>query len=858
MPDNKEKEGESQHVAGMYQDWFLDYASYVILERAVPDSRDGLKPVQRRIMHAMKEMDDGRFHKVANIIGQTMQYHPHGDAAIGDALVNMGQKDLLIDTQGNWGDVRTGDSAAAPRYIEARLSKFALEVLFNKETTEWQLSYDGRKAEPVALPVKFPLVLAMGVEGIAVGLSTRILPHNFMELIEASIASLKGEEFTLYPDFATGGFIDVSDYNDGIRGGKVRVRAKLEVADKKTILVKEIPFGTTTTSVIDSILKANDKGKIKIKKVVDNTAKDVEIAIEIPSGVSPDVMVDALYAFTDCEVSISPLCCVIRKDKPVFVGVSELLKESAKQTRDLLKQELEIELGHLEDKWHFSSLEKIFIENRIYRDIEECETWEAVLEAIDKGLEPHKKKLMREVVEEDIIRLTEIKIKRISKFDSFKADEYIKDLENKIAEVKKNLRQLTKYAIAWFESLLEKYGKGRERKTEISTFDVIEARAVVANNTKLYVNRADGYIGFGLKKDEFICDCSDLDDIIAFTSTGIMKVVRIADKVLIGKDIIHAGVWKRGDDRTTYHAIYVDGQGGKAFAKRFNVSAITRDKEYDITQGKPKSKVVYFAAHPNGESELVNVQLHPSCRAKIKNFDYDFAELAIKGRGAKGNTLTRYPVKKVQQKELGSSTLGGRGLWLDTSIGRLNREERGDFLGEFDTGDMILVIYSSGSYELTDFELTNRYDMKRAIRIEKFDPDRVISAIYHDGKSDQTFVKRFYIESTATGKEYPFISEEKGSKLLFASTHPEPEITLVVEKGKKKEEVSEQIRIDEYIDIKGWKSQGNRLSPHTVLSITGVDKPATTDPATSKTVKVGTTLEWDIDKENSSEQGKLF
>ncbi|HNI55203.1 MAG TPA: DNA gyrase/topoisomerase IV subunit A, partial [Chitinophagales bacterium] len=685
------------HVSHMYKDWFLDYASYVILERAVPDIRDGYKPVQRRILHAMREMDDGRFHKVANVIGQTMQYHPHGDAAIGEALVNMGQKDLLIETQGNWGDVRTGDDAAAPRYIEARLSKFALEVVFNKETTDWQLSYDGRKSEPIYLPVKFPMVLAMGVEGIAVGLSTKILPHNFCELILASIEVLKGNETNILPDFATGGMIDVSEYNHGERGGRIRCRAKIEVADKKTIVVKEIPFSTTTTSLIDSIIKANDKGKIKIKKVTDNTAKDVEVAIELAPGISPDVTVDALYAFTDCEISISPSTCVIEDDKPLFLSVDEILRRSTKNTRDLLKLELELKLQELNEKWHFSSLEKIFIENRIYRDIEECETWPDVIKAIDKGLDPFKSKLMREVTEEDIVRLTEIKIKRISKFDAFKADEYIRDLEKEMKEVKHNLRHLTDYAIKYFEELLRKYGKGRERKTEIRKFDTIEAKAVVANNAKLYVNREEGFVGYGLKKDEFLCDCSDIDDIIAFTEDGKMKVVRIADKVFIGKKILYANVWKKEDERMTYHMIYTDGKSGKTFAKRFNVTAITRDKEYDLTQGNAKSKVLYFSANPNSESEVVSIQLHPSARAINKLFDFDFGTLAVKGRSSMGNTLSKYPMRKIIQKEKGTSTLGGRKLWVDETVGRLNVDGRGRYLGEFDTGDHILVIYRDGN-----------------------------------------------------------------------------------------------------------------------------------------------------------------
>jgi topoisomerase-4 subunit A len=866
MEEEEKRQDESsvQHVSGMYKDWFLDYASYVILERAVPDSRDGLKPVQRRILHAMKEMDDGRFHKVANIIGQTMQYHPHGDAAIGDALVNIGQKDLLIDTQGNWGDTRTGDSAAAPRYIEARLSKFALEVLFNKETTDWQLSYDGRKAEPVSLPVKFPLVLAMGVEGIAVGLSTKIMPHNFIELLQASIAVMQGEDFDIYPDFQTGGYIDVSDYQEGKRGGRVRVRAKIEVNDKKTILIKEIPFGTTTTSIIDSILKANDKGKIKIKKVTDNTAQEVEIAIELAAGVSPDMTVDALYAFTDCEISVSPLCCVIRKDKPVFVGVKELLKDSAMFTKGLLKRELEIKLADLEDKWHYSSLEKIFIENRIYRDIEECETWEAVLEAIDTGLTPHKKNLMREVTRDDIIRLTEIKIKRISKFDAFKADEHIRSLEDDIKQVKHHLKNLTKYTIAWFQSLLDKYGKGKERRTEIRKFDTIEAKSVVANNTKLYMNREDGFVGFGLKKEEFVCDCSDLDDIIVFTEEGIMKVVRIADKVFIGKKILYAGVWRKDEDRMTYHLIYSDGKTGKSFAKRFNVTAITRDKEYPLTQGNPKSKVWYFSANPNGESEVVNVLLHPNARAKIKSFDFDFATLAIKGRSSMGNTITKYPLKKIVRKELGSSTLGGRGLWLDTTVGRLNRDRRGLYLGEFDTGNQILVLFKDGQYELTDFELTNRYDMREIEQVSKFDPDTVISAVYYEGESGITYVKRFYIETSVTGKRYPFISESKGSSLLYVSTEAQPRISLTLLKGKKAEEVHEEIDLATFIDIKGWKSQGNRLSPHEIKEIAPLENNDTDEQETDaagEDLGIGGTVEWDLekgDKKVGGNQGELF
>ena len=868
---NRNLKTDTVHVSGMYKEWFLDYASYVILERAVPDIRDGVKPVQRRIMHAMKEMDDGRFNKVANIIGQSMQYHPHGDASIGDALVNIGQKDLLVETQGNWGDVRTGDDAAAPRYIEARLSKFALEVLFNKDTTEWQLSYDGRKAEPVCLPVKFPLVLAMGVEGIAVGLSTKILPHNFCELIQGSIEVLKGNETTILPDFPTGGFIDVSDYNRGERGSKIRARAKMEVADKKTILIKQIAFGTTTTSLIDSIIKANDKGKIKIKKVTDNTAAEVEIAIELAPGTSPDVTVDALYAFTDCEVSISPSTCVIDDEKPVFYTVDEILRRSTKNTKDLLKRELEIKLEELNEKWHFSSLEKIFIENRIYRDIEEAETWEAVIKTIAKGLKPFTAKLIREVTEDDIVRLTEIKIKRISKFDGFKADTYIKDLEAEMKEVKHNLRHLTDYAIKYFEDLLKKYGKGRERKTEIRKFDVIEAKSVVANNAKLYVNREDGFIGFGLKKDEFICDCSDIDDIIAFTEDGKMKVVRIADKVFIGKKILYANVWKKEDERMTYHMIYSDGKTGKAFAKRFNVTGITRDKEYDLTSGNPKSKVWYFSANNNSESEVVSLHLHPNARAHVKVFDFDFSELMVKGRGSIGNTITKYALRKIVQKEKGTSTLGGRKLWLDEVVGRLNNDSRGKYLGEFDTGDNILVIYRDGNYELTNFELSNRFEMRDVVLVEKFDVEKVISAAYWDNDIKQMYVKRFYVEAIVPDKKYPFISESAGSKLYVASTAKNPKIEVTVLKGRKSEEVVEIIDMSKFIDVKGWKSQGNRLSQYEVKKVKAVMETIQSEPektadnkkeSAKQELKTGTQLEWDIDtgekKIKDGKQTKLF
>ncbi|WP_416865530.1 MAG: DNA gyrase/topoisomerase IV subunit A [Imperialibacter sp.] len=810
-------EGEDQihdvvAVSGMYESWFLDYASYVILERAVPAIEDGFKPVQRRILHAMKEMDDGRFNKVANIIGSTMQYHPHGDASIGDAIVNIGQKDLLIETQGNWGDIRTGDRAAAPRYIEARLSKFALEVVFNPQTTNWQLSYDGRKREPVTLPVKFPLLLAQGVEGIAVGLSTKLLPHNFRELIEASIAVLKGKKTNILPDFPTGGLADFSDYNEGKRGGRVRVRAKIEELDKKTLVIKDIPFGTTTTNLMDSIVKANDKGKIKVKKVVDNTAKDVEIEVHLAPGVSPDITIDALYAFTDCEVSISPNACVIVDDKPVFMSVNDILKVCTNQTVNLLKRELEIRRAELMEKMLFSSLEKIFIENRIYRDIEECETWEAVLDTIDKGLDPFKDQFYREIVQDDILKLTEIKIKRISKFDSFKADELMKKLQEELAEVNYNLENLVEYAIKYYQSLLDKYGKGRERLTEIAQFDTIAATVVAANNQKLYVNREDGFIGYGLKKDEYICECSDLDDIIAFRRDGKFSVVKIQDKVFVGKDILYAGVFKKNDERMVYNAVYVDGKSGRSMIKRFQVLGVTRDKEYDVSKGEKGSRVLYFSANPNGEAEIINISLTSGSKAKKKVFDFDFSEIEIKGRGSQGNILTKYPVRKIVLKEAGRSTLGGLDIWYDATIGRLNTDDRGEYLGNFLADDKIIVFYQDGSYELTSFELTNRYDYHQILTLQKFNPKAVISAVYLDGKSKVHFGKRFLIETSTVEKKFVFISEEKGSRLLLVSSHPSPSFEVSYKKKGSKEVDKEVIVFEEFIDIKGWKAVGNKLS----------------------------------------------
>jgi topoisomerase-4 subunit A len=804
-------------VSGMYENWFLDYASYVILERAVPAIEDGLKPVQRRILHAMKEMDDGRYNKVANIIGSTMQYHPHGDASISDAIVTLGQKDLLIDMQGNWGDVRTGDSAAASRYIEARLSKFALEVIFNPQTTDWQLSYDGRKKEPVTFPVKFPLLLAQGVEGIAVGLSTKILPHNFCELLQGAINILKGKRVKLYPDFLTGGKIDVSDYNDGKRGGKVRVRAKIEELDSKNLVIRDIPYGTTTTSLIDSIIKANDKGKIKIKQVVDNTAAEVEIQVTLAPGMSPDITMDALYAFTDCEVSISPNACVIADEKPQFLGVSEILKQSVDQTVDLLKQELEIRKRELMEKILFSSLEKIFIENRIYRDIEECETWEAVIETIDKGLEPFKPDFYREITTEDIVRLTEIKIKRISKFDSFKADELMNKLQEELKEVEHHLGHLVEYAIAYYEGLLNKYGKGRERKTEITNFDNIQATVVAANNAKLYMNTKDGFIGSGLKKDEFVCDCSDIDDIIVFRKDGKCVVTRIQDKVFVGKDIIHAGVFKKGDERMVYNLIYVDGKTGRSMSKRFTVTAVTRDKEYDLTKGSKGSKVHYFTANPNGEAEVVTVYLTGGSKARKKVFDFDFAELDIKGRGAGGNILTKYPVRKVVLKTAGKSTLGGLDVWYDPIVGRLNNDDRGDYLGNFQAEDQVIVFYKDGSYEITSFELTNRYESAQILSMAKFLSDQPVTAVHIDGESKICYIKRFAIETSTANKRFHFISENKGSKLLFAGYGDNIETEVTYKEKRKKE--SKTLELTALIDVKGWKAMGNKFPIQQVQSI---------------------------------------
>ncbi len=796
-------------VTGQYKNWFLDYASYVILERAVPAVEDGLKPVQRRILHAMKEMDDGRFNKVANIIGQSMQYHPHGDASIGDALVNMGQKELLIETQGNWGDASIGLESAAPRYIEARLSKFALEVAFNAKTTDWQLSYDGRKNEPVTLPMKFPLLLAQGADGIAVGLSTKILPHNFCELIEASIKFLKGKKFEIYPDFQSGGMIDIEMYNEGKRGGKVRVRAKIEELDKKTLVIKDLPYGVTVASLCDSIVKANDQGKIKIKKVTDTTAQNVEIIIDLAPGVSTDITIDALYAFSDCEVSISPNACVIIDQKPHFVTVTELLKVSAENTKALLKKELEIRLGELQDKWHYTSLEKIFFEEKIYKELEKKhENWEVVLVAIEKAFVPFTKKLRREVTREDVLKLTEKPVRRIYRLDIDELNNQIQNIEDEITQVGFNLNNLTDYAVAYYEGLLKKHGKGRERKTEIKPFDIITAKSVAIANTKVFMNRIEGFIGTGLKKDELITECSDLDDIIVITKTGRMKVVRVADKVFVGKDIIYAAVFQKNNDRITYNMIYVDGANGISYAKRFNVTGITRDKEYDLTKGSDKSKVHYLTVNQNGEAEVVKVILSPNCSARIKEFDFRFEELDIKGRSSMGNQVTKYPIKTVKFKEAGKSTLLGRKLWFDSKFGRLNIEEKGEYLGTFEE-ERILIVYDDGNYELTDTELTQRFEPERILLIEKFDPEKPLTAVYLDAEKEQYNVKRFRIETSSLRTKFYFIKEGKENRIEAVTTDEDP--VLILHSGRGSSAKSQKIQIGGFVEVMGWKAIGNKL-----------------------------------------------
>ncbi|MEX0981184.1 MAG: DNA gyrase/topoisomerase IV subunit A [Bacteroidales bacterium] len=817
--DRKREDGirgaKITRLTGMYEDYFIDYASYVILERAVPNIQDGLKPVQRRILHSMKRLDDGRYNKVANIIGHSMQYHPHGDTSIGDALVQLGQKDLLIDAQGNWGNIFTGDSSAAPRYIEARLSAFANDVVFNPKTTTWQLSYDGRNKEPLALPVKFPLLLAQGAEGIAVGLSSKILPHNFNELIDASVKHLEGKEFQLLPDFPTGGNADFSKYNDGKRGGQVRVRAKIEKVDKKTLAIRDLPFGKTTGTLIESIVKANEKGKIKIKKIDDNTAEFVEIMIQLAPNISSDKTIDALYAFTDCEISISPNCCVIEDDKPRFIGVSEVLRYNTDNTKSLLKQELEIRLGELEESWHMSSLEKIFIEERIYRDIEECETWEAVIEAIDKGLDPFKKLLIREVTREDVIKLTEIKIKRISRFDVKKADELIKGIEDEIKEVKHNLDSLVDYTIEYYRNIKKKHDKGRERKTEIRSFENIVASKVVVANEKLYVNRMDGFVGTGLKKDEYVGDCSDLDDIIVFLKDGTYVICKVADKIFVGKNIIHVAVFKRDDKRTIYNVIYYDGNTGNTMMKRCPITGVTREKTYNIGKAHQHTRILYMTVNPNGEAETVKVSLKPRPRLKKTAFELDFSELTIKGRSAAGNILTKYAVHKITMKEKGVSTLGGRKIWFDEDVNRLNAEARGIYLGEFSGEDRLLVITKSGGFRITNFDLTNHFEDDLQI-IEKYRPSKIWSAAYYDAEQDYYYIKRFHIEPTE--KLTSFIGDHPDSRLIQIMEVEYPRLELKFG-GKNKDRDPEIIEVAEYIGVKSYKARGKRLSNYEVKVI---------------------------------------
>lgn len=835
MADNKEIVNNETGVQSQYKNWFLDYASYVILERAVPAIEDGLKPVQRRILHAMKEMDDGRYNKVANIIGQAMQFHPHGDASIGDALVNMGQKDLLIDTQGNWGDVRTGDDAAAPRYIEARLSKFALDVAFNAKTTDWQLSYDGRKNEPITLPMKFPLLLAQGAEGIAVGLSTKILPHNFCEIIEAAIKFLKDKKFELYPDFQTGGLIDVSNYNEGKRGGKIKVRCIIEELDKKSLIIRDVPYGVTVSQLCESITKANDAGKIKIKKLTEFTGKNVEIQIDLAAGISSDITIDALYAFTDCEVSISPNACIIEDNKPKFVGVQELLKIAVTRTKYLLQKELQIKLAELEDKWHYTSLEKIFFEEKIYKELEQKHnTWDNVLNAIEKAFQPFIKKLKRKnITRDDILKLTEKPVRRIYKLDIDDLNEQIKAIDADIKQVNYDLEHLTDFTIDYFQNLLKKYSKGKERKTEIKLFDTIKVQQIAIANTKLYANREEGFIGTSLKKDELLFECSDLDDIIVFTKRGIMKVVRVGDKVFIGKDIIHIAIFKKNDERTTYNMIYVDGKSNISYAKRFNVSAVTRDKEYDLTKGSDKSKVHYFSSNANGEAEVVKITLSPNCSARNKELEFYFEELEIKGRSSMGNIATKYPVKTIKFKEAGRSTLSGIKLWFDDVYGRLNTEAKGQYLGMFED-DKLLVIYNDGNYEITDTELTQRFDADKITLIGKFVPEKIITAVYLDNDKQQFNVKRFKIETSTLKSKFLFIKEGENNRLEAITTVEEP--ILIVQAGRGQQVRKAKFKIAKMVEIMGWKAVGAKLMDY------------------SKTVE----MEWENKTQDNNNQPELF
>ncbi len=854
ITSNEENQTEDSitKVTGMYKEWFLDYASYVILERAVPAIEDGFKPVQRRIMQSLKDLDDGRYNKVANIVGHTMQYHPHGDMSIADAMVQIGQKDILIDTQGNWGNILTGDRAAASRYIEARLSKFALDVVYNPKNTVWQASYDGRRKEPVNLPVKFPLLLAQGAEGIAVGLSTKVLPHNFIELIEASIKHLQGKRFTIYPDFPTGGIADFTNYNDGLRGGKVRTRARINNQGKNLLVITEIPFGTTTSSLIDSILKANEKGKIKVKKIEDNTAANVEILIHLPSGISPDKTIDALFAFTRCETPISPLGCVIEDNKPLFVGVTEMLKTSTDRTVQLLKSELEIQLRELESQWHFASLERIFIENRIYRDIEEEETWTGVISAIDKGLKPHIKHLKRPVVEDDIVRLTEIRIKRISKFDIDKAQQKIDALEERIAEIVHHLANLIEFAIDFFKRLKKDYGKGRERKTEIRVFDDIEATKVVIRNTKLYVNKEEGFIGTSLRRDEYVTDCSDIDDIIVFTEDSKMMITKVGSKTFVGKNIIHVAVFKKKDKRTIYNLIYKDGARGATYVKRFAVTSITRDKEYSLSKGTKDSKVLYFSENPNGEAELVTVLLRQSGSIKKLKFDLDFADLIVKGRASRGNIVTKYSVKRIELKEKGLSTLKPRKIWFDDTVQRLNVDDRGELLGEFTSEDRLLVISQQGLVKTVVPEITLRFDDDMIV-LEKWDPKKPITVIYWEGEKEIFYVKRFLIDEEHPDKEEKIITDYPTSYLETVFTDYRPMVALVFAKkrGKDRQENSE-INLEEFISVKGISALGNQLTKEKVLEINAMEPLFYELPEEIPTEKIEVVDEEDVSSKETS------
>ena len=817
------------HLSGMYQNWFLDYASYVILERAVPHIEDGLKPVQRRILHSMKRMDDGRYNKVANIVGHTMQFHPHGDASIGDALVQIGQKELLVDTQGNWGNILTGNRAAAPRYIEARLSKFALDTVFNPKTTEWQMSYDGRNKEPITLPVKFPLLLAQGAEGIAVGLSSKILPHNFVELCDAAISYLHGEEFHLYPDFPTGGSIDVSKYNDGQRGGSLKVRAKIEKLDQKTLVIREIPFSKTTETIIDSILKAIEKGKIKARHVEDLTAAKVEIQIQLAPGVSSDKTLDALYAFSDCEINISPNCCVIEDNKPKFLTISDVLRHSADRTKDLIRQELEIRKNELLEQYHFASLEKIFIEERIYKDrkFEEAPNVDAVCEHIDERLTPYYPQLVREVTKDDILKLLEIKMQRILKFNKDKADELMARIKEEIEQIDRDLNNLVEVTANWFKFLKEKYGKDHPRLTEIRNFDTIEATKVVEANQKLYINRADGFIGTGLKKDEFVCNCSDIDDVIIFYKDGKFKVIRVADKIFVGKNILWLGVFKKNDQRTIYNMVYRDGKKGFYYIKRFNVPSVTRDREYDLTIGTPGSRVVYFTANPNGEAEVIKITLDPAPKLKKIFFDKDFSEVLIKGRAAKGNLLTKFQVHRIGLKSHGHSTLGGRKVWYDPDVNRLNYDEHGRLLGEFNDGDQILVFLPNGEYYLTNFDVNNHFE-DNIVRLEKYDADKVWSCVLYDADNQgYPYVKRFLLE--ASKRKQCYLGENPNSKEILLTDQVYPRI-LVTYGGADEFRGSEEIDVEQFIAVKGYKAKGKRLTTYQIASITELEPTRLPDP----------------------------